>query len=59
MNPKLNTILKFLIILAIGFTLAFISTEARGYNKENDTRGFKHSLLGEWVLDEEDELKPN
>ena len=55
MNPKLNTILKFLIILAIGFTLAFISTEARGYNKENDTRGFKHSLLGEWVLDEEDE----
>ena len=54
MNPKLN-ILKFVLILVIGFAFIFISTEVRGYNKENDTRGFKHSLLGEWVLNEEDE----
>ena len=54
MNPKLN-ILKFLLILVIGFAFIFISTEVRGYNKENDTRGFKHSLLGEWVLNEEDD----
>ena len=54
MNPKLN-ILKFVLILVIGFAFIFISTEVRGYNKENDTRGFKHSLLGEWVLNEEDD----
>jgi hypothetical protein len=55
MSPNFNKILQFLLILGIGFALAFISTEVRGYDKNQDVQGFKHSLLGTWVLDEDKE----
>ena len=53
MNPKLNNIIKFLLILGIGFTFALISTQVRG--EEVEERSFRHSLLGSWVLDQEEE----
>ena len=53
MNPKLNNIIKFLLILGIGFTFALISTQVRG--EEVEERSFRHSLLGSWILDQEEE----
>ena len=53
MNPKLNNIIKFLVLLGIGFAFALISTQVRG--EEVEERSFRHSLLGSWVLDQEEE----
>ena len=51
MSPKFNNLLKFVLVLAIGFTLAFLSTKVHGQERTT----FRHSLLGTWELNQEEE----
>ena len=53
MNPKLNSVIKFLLLLGIGFAFALASTQVRG-EEATPERSFRHSLLGSWVLDQKD-----
>ena len=50
MTPKFNNLLKFILVLAIGFTLAFLSTKVHGQERTT----FRHSLLGTWELNQEE-----
>ena len=50
MSPKFNSLLKFVLVLAIGFTLAFLSTKVHGQERKT----FHHSLLGTWELNQEE-----
>ncbi len=54
MNPKFNSIIKFLLLLGILFVFAFISTQVRG-EEVTPERSFRHYILGSWVLDQEEE----
>jgi len=53
MNPKLNSIIKFLLLLGIGFAFILIATQVHG--ETHQVRKFYHSLLGTWVLDQQEE----
>ena len=53
MNPKLNSIIRFLLLLGIVFAFALASIQVRG-EEATPERSFRHSLLGSWVLDQKD-----
>lgn len=53
MNPKFNSILKFLFLLGIGFAFILISTQVHG-QETRQVRKFHHSILGTWELDQQE-----